>query len=62
MSWGKCDPKQDGWYIVTMKNGTVMPMYRREYPKGNFIWNGLWNNTEVIASIRFPKAYNKEEI
>jgi len=57
MSWGKHDPEKDGWYLVTLNNGTVMPMRRMEYPKGNFTWQGVSCGLEVIASIKFPKAY-----
>lgn len=61
MSWGKCNPKQYGWYLVTLNNGTVMPMNRMEYPKENFTWQGLWSGQEVIASMKFPKAYKGEK-
>jgi len=57
MSWGKSRPESQGWYIVTLDNGTVMPMYRMEYPKGNFTWQGLSCGLDVLASTKFPKPY-----
>ena len=61
MSWGKSNPKQAGWYLVTLENGTIMPLYRMEYPKGNFTWNGI-SMWKVIASMKFPKPYKGEAI
>ncbi len=60
MSWGSKEPKNAGWYLVTLKNGTVMPALRKEYPEGNFTWSQLACGAEVIASLRFPKP-SKEE-
>jgi hypothetical protein len=57
MSWGSANPEQAGWYLVTLENGTVMPLYRMDYPKGNYSWQGCHSN--VIASQKFPKPYQK---
>lgn len=36
------NPTQSGWYLVTMENDEgqryVVPLYRMEYPYGNFTW------------------------
>lgn len=60
MRWSTKAPKKTGWYLVTLKSGTVMPAYRSEYPTGNFTWKELPYNAVVIASIRFPKAYKED--
>jgi len=57
MSWGTSEPKQEGWYLVTLNNGCVMPLHRGEYPRGNFSWYGLACGSTVVASMKFPKAY-----
>lgn len=39
MTWStNVNPKQEGWYLVTVDGRYVMPAYRMEYPKGNFTW------------------------
>lgn len=63
-NWGKPNPKKEGWYLCTVKVGfshcrSVMPLYRGEYPPGNWIWTGL-NHGEVVAAIKFPKPYEGE--
>lgn len=63
MKWGSKEPCKEGWYLVTTYVGrtkTVMPAYRMEYPKGNFTWQNISNPGGIIASIRFPKPYQKE--
>ena len=60
MRWSTKAPKKAGWYLVTLKDGIVMPAYRSEYPTGNFTWKELPHGSVVIASIRFPKAYKEE--
>lgn len=57
MKWSMNPPKKNGWYLVTLKDGIVMPAYRMEYPKGNFTWSQLACNAEVVACVRFPKPY-----
>ena len=58
MSWSTKPPKKQGWYLVTTKDGTVMPGYRQEFPPGNFTWLRC---TDVIASVKFPKAHTPKE-
>ena len=60
MRWSTKAPKKTGWYLVTLKDGIVMPAYRSEYPTGNFTWKELPYNADVIASMRFPKAYKED--
>ena len=60
MRWSTKAPKKAGWYLVTLKDGIVMPAYRSEYPTGNFTWKELPHGSVVIASIRFPKAYKED--
>lgn len=63
MKWGKANPKETGWYLVTVADGvfdkTVMPLYRVEYPPGNLYWDGL-SHGKVIASIKFPNPAEVE--
>lgn len=60
MKWGSSEPKKEGWYLVTLNDYTVMPMYRMEYPPKNFSWNGNFSfNKFVIASMKFPKPYTR---
>lgn len=56
MRWGSCEPQKEGWYLVTLTNGTVMPLYRVNYPDGNYWWKGAMRS-EVIAAIKFPKPF-----
>ncbi|MDF2854551.1 MAG: hypothetical protein K0Q87_402 [Neobacillus sp.] len=57
MGWSTKPPTKDGWYLVTLADGTVMPALRVEYPKGNFSWQHLACNAQVLAAMKFPKAY-----
>lgn len=59
MSWSTNPPKKQGWYLITTKDGVVMPAYRMEYPKNNFTWTHICMDTPVIANTRFPKPYVK---
>jgi len=61
MRWSINPPKKYGWYLVTLTDGTVMPMYRQEYPPKYFSWQGVACGAEVMASIKFPAPYRKEE-
>lgn len=57
MGWSIKPPTKEGWYLVTLADGTVMPAKCVEYPKGHFSWWNLACNAKVIASMKFPKAY-----
>jgi len=58
MKWGSSKPTKEGWYLVTLNNNIVMPMYRKEYPPKNFTWDGSFSfGVSVLASIKFPKPY-----
>ena len=61
MKWSTTPPKKDGWYLVTVKDGIVMPAYRMEYPKGNFTWQRLACGAEVWLALDFQK-HTKEAI
>jgi len=62
LKWGRSEPKKQGWYLVTLDDTTVMPLYRMEYPKNNFTWKGLCCGSKVTASMKFPKGYVGEKI
>ena len=55
------NPTQSGWYLVTMENDTgqryVAPLYRMEYPYGNFTWEMNKMLSKVIAVQLFPSPY-----
>lgn len=56
MTWStNVNPKQEGWYLVTVDDRYVMPAYRMEYPKGNFTWKD--NVPKITATMKFPKPY-----
>ena len=67
MTWStNTEPKKTGWYLVTTKGGTVMPVKREEYPKGNFYWANppigfIGDTHNIIAVCRFPKPYTRKE-
>lgn len=55
------NPTQSGWYLVTMENDTgqryVVPLYRIEYPYGNFTWEMNKMLGKVVAVQPFPSPY-----
>lgn len=54
-------PTQSGWYLATMENSVgqryVAPLYRMEYPHGNFTWEMNKMLGKVIAVQPFPSPY-----
>lgn len=64
MRWGTANPKKEGWYLCTIRDGYssfVMPLQRVEYLIRNWTWNGL-SNGDVIASVSFPKPWNGKKL
>lgn len=65
MMWGKSTPRKEGWYLCTVMKSTghryVLPLFRSEYPSGNFTWSGLCNYDRVIAAVKFPAPYQGVE-
>lgn len=64
MSWGTANPTKIGWYLVTVEGvggRHVMPLFRREYPEGNWTWEGLSGNIKVVASLKFPTPYKGDK-
>lgn len=55
------NPTQSGWYLVTIENEVgqryVTPLYRMEYPYGNFTWEMNQMIGKVIAVQPFPSPY-----
>lgn len=54
-------PTQSGWYLVTLENDAgqryVAPLYRMEYPPGNFTWEKNNMLGKVVATMQFPVPY-----
>lgn len=63
MYWEIKEPRQRGWYLVTVecRNGElyVLPLFRSEYPNGNFYWRDFNSSLgdAVIACVPFPEPY-----
>ena len=63
MRWGSSEPETRGWYLVTLNDYTVMPMYRSEYPPEYFTWQGNFSlGVSVVASMKFPEPYYGQPI
>lgn len=62
MTWNKnTEPKTTGWYLCTIQLSKryVMPIYRCEYPKGNYYWD-CGSDTKIVACVKFPEPYKGE--
>ncbi len=61
MEWDTdISPTKTGWYLCTTENSNnkrfVTPLYRNEYPAGNFYWIGKVSG-EIVAVCPFPEPY-----
>lgn len=61
MIWNtNTEPQAEGWYLCTLQGKHkryVMPLYRYEYPEGNFYWDCLSERDKVRACVEFPEPY-----
>ena len=63
MTWNtNTEPQAEGWYLCTLQGHKryVMPLYRYEYPEGNYYWDRYANTDEIIACAEFPEPYKGE--